>query len=134
MKRIFNLNLNELDELVGILPKSGVIILQGDLASGKTTLVKAIVKAHGIDADVTSPTFSVMQSYGDKIFHYDIYQSGFEGILKNGLFENLLEDGLHLVEWGDESLQKMLAKFGEKYIKIIISPSANGRKYEVYGA
>ena len=134
MKRIFNLNLNDLDELVGILPKSGVIILQGDLASGKTTLVKAIVKAHGIDADVTSPTFSVMQSYGDKIFHYDIYQSGFEGILKNGLFENLLEDGLHLVEWGDESLQKMLAKFGEKYIKIIISPSANGRKYEVYGA
>ena len=116
------------------MPKSGVIILQGDLASGKTTLVKAIVKAHGIDADVTSPTFSVMQSYGDKIFHYDIYQSGFEGILKNGLFENLLEDGLHLVEWGDESLQKMLAKFGEKYIKIIISPSANGRKYEVYGA
>ena len=134
MKQIFNLNLNELDELVGFLPKSGVIILQGDLASGKTTLVKAIVKAHGIDADVTSPTFSVMQSYGDKIFHYDIYQSGFEGILKNGLFENLLEDGLHLVEWGDESLQKMLAKFGEKYIKIIISPSANGRKYEVYSA
>ena len=134
MKQDFDLNLNELDELVGILPKSGVIILQGDLASGKTTLVKAIVKAHGIDADVTSPTFSVMQSYGDKIFHYDIYQSGFEGILKNGLFENLLEDGLHLVEWGDESLQKMLAKFGEKYIKIIISPSANGRKYEVYGA
>ncbi|WP_169785184.1 tRNA (adenosine(37)-N6)-threonylcarbamoyltransferase complex ATPase subunit type 1 TsaE [Campylobacter curvus] len=134
MKRIFNLNLNDLDELVGILPKSGVIILQGDLASGKTTLVKAIVKAHGIDADVTSPTFSVMQSYGDKIFHYDIYQSGFEGILKNGLFENLLEDGLHLVEWGDESLEKMLAKFGEKYVKIIISPSANGRKYEVYGA
>ncbi len=134
MRRIFNLNLNELDELVGILPKSGVIILQGDLASGKTTLVKAIVKAHGIDADVTSPTFSVMQSYGDKIFHYDIYQSGFEGILKNGLFENLLEDGLHLVEWGDDSLENLLAKFGEKYIKIIISPSANGRKYEVYGA
>lgn len=134
MKRIFNLNLNDLDELVGILPKSGVIILQGDLASGKTTLVKAIVKAHGIDADVTSPTFSVMQSYGDKIFHYDIYQSGFEGILKNGLFENLLEDGLHLVEWGDESLEKMLTKFGEKYVKIIISSSANGRKYEVYGA
>ena len=134
MKLDFDLNLNELDELVQILPKSGVIILQGDLASGKTTLVKAIVKAHGIDAEVTSPTFSVMQSYGDRIFHYDIYQSGFEGILKNGLFENLLEEGLHLVEWGDESLEKMLAKFGEKYVKIIISPSTNGRKYEVYGA
>jgi len=134
MRRIFNLNLNELDELVGILPKSGVIILQGDLASGKTTLVKAIVKAHGIDADVTSPTFSVMQSYGDKIYHYDIYQNRLDAILQNGLFENLLEEGLHLVEWGDERLEKALENLGEKCVKVIISPSEKGRKYEVYGA
>ena len=121
-----NLGLGELSEVVKILPQSGVGILQGNLASGKTTLVKAIVKARGIDAEVTSPTFSVMQSYGDKIYHYDIYQ--------NGLFENLLEDGLHLVEWGDERLEKALANLGEKCVKVVISPSQKGRKYEVYGA
>ena len=41
-----NLGLDELNELVKILPKSGVVILQGNLASDKTTLIKAIVKAH----------------------------------------------------------------------------------------
>jgi hydrolase, P-loop family len=132
--REFNLELNELDKLVEILPLEGIIILQGDLAAGKTTLVKQIVKFRGINANVTSPTFSVMQSYDDKIFHYDIYQNGFEAILKNGLFENLLEDGLHLVEWGDEKMEKMLEKYRIKFIKIRISQSKNSRKYEVYGA
>ena len=90
--------------------------------------------AGGIDTEVTSPTFSVMQSYGDKIYHYDIYQNGLDAILQNGLFENLLEEGLHLVEWGDERLEKALANLGEKCVKVVISPSQKGRKYEVYGA
>lgn len=134
MKREFVLNLSELDRLVEILPKEGVIILKGDLASGKTTLVKAIAKAKGIDSDVTSPTFSVMQGYENNVFHYDIFQNGFDGILKNGLFENFFEEGLHLVEWGDDELEEMLKKFDIAYVKIIISPHENGRKYEVYGA
>ena len=49
--------------------KSGVVLLSGDLASGKTTLVKAIIKAHGIEESVTSPTFSLMQIYGKDIYH-----------------------------------------------------------------
>lgn len=134
MKREFILNLNELDELAKILPKEGVVILRGDLASGKTTLVKAIAKACGIDSDVTSPTFSVMQGYENNVFHYDIFQNGFEGILKNGLFENFFEEGLHLVEWGDDELEDMLKKFNIAYVKILITPHERGRKYEVFGA
>ena len=57
---VFELLENELNELVRVLPKSGVVLLSGDLASGKTTLVKAIIKAHGIEDSVTSPTFSLM--------------------------------------------------------------------------
>ncbi|QKF92268.1 tRNA (adenosine(37)-N6)-threonylcarbamoyltransferase complex ATPase subunit type 1 TsaE [Campylobacter sp. CCUG 57310] len=134
MKKEFILNLDELDELIKILPREGVIILKGDLASGKTTLVKAIAKAHGVNSDVTSPTFSVMQGYENGIFHYDIYQNGFEGIIKNGLFENFFEEGLHLVEWGDDELENMLNKFNIDYIKICITPHEKGRKYEVCGA
>ena len=69
---VFELLENELNELVRVLPKSGVVLLSGDLASGKTTLVKAIIKAHDIDESVTSPTFSLMQIYGKDIYHYDI--------------------------------------------------------------
>ncbi|MDO5046183.1 tRNA (adenosine(37)-N6)-threonylcarbamoyltransferase complex ATPase subunit type 1 TsaE [Campylobacter sp.] len=134
MKREFILNLNELGELIKILPKEGVIILKGDLASGKTTLVKAIAKAHGVSSSVTSPTFSVMQGYENGIFHYDIYQNGFEGIVKNGLFENFFEEGLHLVEWGDDELERMLDKFDINYIKICISVEGDKRRYEVFGA
>ena len=89
---------DEISRLVQALPKSGIIVLIGDLASGKTTLARAIVRAHGLDEHVSSPTFSIMQNYGE-IYHYDIYSGGCEGIIKNGLFENLFEEGLHLIEW-----------------------------------
>ncbi|MGG7073403.1 tRNA (adenosine(37)-N6)-threonylcarbamoyltransferase complex ATPase subunit type 1 TsaE [Campylobacter sp. 9BO] len=124
-------NLDEIYKVVELLPEQGVVILQGNLASGKTTLVKAVAKFHGITEDVTSPTFSVMQSYEDRIFHYDIYQNGIDALLANGLFENLLEDGLHLVEWGDERLENLLKKYELKYTKIIIKTIENAREYEV---
>ncbi|MGG7048170.1 MULTISPECIES: tRNA (adenosine(37)-N6)-threonylcarbamoyltransferase complex ATPase subunit type 1 TsaE [unclassified Campylobacter] len=124
-------NLDEIYKVVELLPEQGVVILQGNLASGKTTFVKALAKFHGITEDVTSPTFSVMQSYEDRIFHYDIYQNGIDALLANGLFENLLEDGLHLVEWGDERLENLLKKYELKYTKIIIKTIENAREYEV---
>ena len=64
---VFELLENELNELVRVLPKSGVVLLSGDLASGKTTLVKAIIKAHGIDESVTSPTFLPLRHLSDRI-------------------------------------------------------------------
>lgn len=130
MSKKFNLKLNKLDTLISILPKNGIIILNGDLASGKTTLVKSIVKYHGIDLTVTSPTFSVMQNYG-QIYHYDIYQNGIDGIKTNGLFENFFEEGLHIVEWGDELLIKILKKYELDVCVVKISGNGNKRTYEV---
>ncbi|OCR95152.1 tRNA (N6-adenosine(37)-N6)-threonylcarbamoyltransferase complex ATPase TsaE [Campylobacter fetus subsp. testudinum] len=130
MLKRFELGKDELDLIVKELPKSGVIVLQGDLASGKTTLVKSIVKSAGIDENVSSPTFSVMQNYGN-IYHYDIYQNGIESIKKNGLFENFFEDGLHIVEWGDENLIDMLNKYEIKVCVVKISVLNDKRTYEV---
>lgn len=106
---------NELESLCELLPKDGILFLRGTLASGKTTLVQKLAEFKGVEAKITSPTFSLMQIYtdknGKKIYHYDIYQKGLVGLLQNGLFENFFEEGLHLVEWGDENLQKELEKF-----------------------
>ncbi|MSN96759.1 tRNA (adenosine(37)-N6)-threonylcarbamoyltransferase complex ATPase subunit type 1 TsaE [Campylobacter sp. FMV-PI01] len=124
------LGLNELSKIVEILPKDGIILLKGNLASGKTTLVKEIAKIYGFNQNICSPTFSIMQNY-DKIYHYDIYQYGSERILQNGLFENLFEDGLHLIEWADEGLERMLKKFNLPYCTVEIEILNNKRNYKV---
>ncbi len=59
----FILGIDELVNLVQKLPKNGIIILKGNLASGKTTLVKEIAKFNGFDGVVNSPTFSIMQNW-----------------------------------------------------------------------
>ncbi len=119
------------------MPDCGIIFLKGDLASGKTSLVQAFAKFKGIKESVNSPTFSIMQSYEGqnnfKLFHYDIYQNGFKVLLENGLFENFLENGLHLVEWGDEELKRCLNAFDIEVLSIEISllKDENKRKYEL---
>ena len=87
----------------------GVVILKGDLAAGKTTLVKAVVKALGVSDEVTSPTFSLQQCYGDFIYHYDIYNHGLEHFISLGMLEELDKKGLHFVEWGDDKLIEILS-------------------------
>jgi len=133
--KTYNLELEELhilvDDVVEKFP-SGIVILRGDLASGKTTFVKAIVKKMGIDSDVTSPTFSLQQCYGDKIFHYDIYNHGLEHFISLGMLEELDKDGLHFVEWGDAELEKILVNAGLDVLVIEIEKSSQkSREYRV---
>jgi len=86
----------------------GVVILKGDLAAGKTTLVKAVVKALGGSDEVTSPTFSLQQVYDNNIYHYDLYNHGLEHFISLGMLEELEKEGLHFIEWGDDELIKIL--------------------------
>lgn len=110
----------------------GVIILKGDLAAGKTTLVKAIVKAMGIEDAVTSPTFSLQQCYGENIYHYDMYNKGLEHFISLGMLEELDKEGLHFVEWGDDDLVQILEDAGILTTVIeIIKISDDEREYKV---
>jgi len=123
MKNRYILGLDELHILVSDVIKdfkSGVIILRGDLASGKTTFVKAMAKELGYSDDVTSPTFSLQQCYGDNIFHYDIYNHGVEHFISLGMLEELDKDGLHFIEWGDDKLEAILKSVGIDMMSIKI--------------
>ena len=134
----YELSLDELHILVSDIYKdfkSGVVILQGDLASGKTTLVKAFALHLGLDDEVTSPTFSLQQCYSDKLFHYDIYNHGVEHFISLGLLEELEKDALHLVEWGDDTLIDILNSAGIDTLVIKITKTDNNtRIYEVKDA
>jgi tRNA threonylcarbamoyladenosine biosynthesis protein TsaE len=99
-------------KLVQLLPPPQLLILRGDLGTGKTTLVKGIAQA--LDAadpdEVTSPTFTLLHEYDGsldgnpvKLFHLDVYRLEGERQLETlGLDELLTPDALVLVEWGEK--------------------------------
>jgi len=126
---------NELHKLVDEFLSQfsqGVVILKGDLASGKTTLVKEFAKHFGIHDKVTSPTFSLQHRYADKVFHYDLYNKGFEHFLSLGMLEELEKDGLHFVEWGTQELESVLRDAGIAYATIDIEKTSfDKREYRV---
>ena len=135
MKQTFTCKLNGVDTVASILMESlhdgGIVLLQGNLAAGKTTLVQSLAKALHVKENISSPTFSVMQNYEDRLFHYDIYQVGTDGFLHQGLLEQLTEDGIHVIEWADEAFIKMLDGVGLDYIIVRIEPRGESRYYEV---
>ncbi len=116
------------EQIAKSLPDGGVVILQGTLASGKTTLTQAFAKYLGLDEPVTSPTFSLQQCYGDRLFHYDIYNHGLDHFLSLGMLEELEKSGYHLIEWGDESLATILKSAQIPAINVKITKSDENRR------
>lgn len=106
-----------------------IVLLRGDLASGKTTFVKNYVASLGLDDLVTSPTFSIQSIYSDEIFHYDIYNKTIEEFIALGLLEEFEKDGIHFVEWADEKLEKLLKSYGYNVMLLEIKKCDDKRQY-----
>lgn len=77
-----------------------VILLEGPLGAGKTTLVRGVLEGLGFDGPVRSPTFNLIQTFetDPPVMHADLYRlSGAGGV---GL-EDYLDSHLCLIEWPD---------------------------------
>jgi tRNA threonylcarbamoyladenosine biosynthesis protein TsaE len=111
--------------------KNMVVLLRGDLASGKTTFVKSFVATMGCDDLVTSPTFSLQSCYGDNIFHYDVYNKTLGEFISLGMIEEFEKEGIHFIEWGDEALEKLLDEYGFQHITITIKKLEEMREYTI---
>jgi tRNA threonylcarbamoyladenosine biosynthesis protein TsaE len=127
-------SLNEINEVVYTLKseinnRDIVVLLQGDLASGKTTLVKHYVKSLGLDDEVLSPTFSIQSIYGDKIYHYDVYNKTLEEFISLGLLEEFEKSGIHFVEWGSGELKEILDDYGFEVLVVKINKKDERREY-----
>jgi len=122
-----------ISEILAIINSpNGILLLEGDLASGKTTFVKEFVKFFEIDDEVTSPTFNIQNIYGTNIYHYDIYQKGLDEFIQLGFLDMLVENGYHLIEWGNEELAKLLKMYDFKFFHIkITAPESSYRIYQV---
>jgi len=89
---------------VGALLRAGdVVVLDGDLGTGKTVLAKGIAVGLGITAPVVSPTFTVVREYDAEIplVHVDVYRlDHLQELHDLGLDDLLGGDAVTLVEWG----------------------------------
>ena len=136
MQKTFELELDKIDELsfylIELLKNENyIVILRGDLASGKTTLVKNYLKALNLDDLVTSPTFSLQALYSNNIFHYDVYNKTLNEFISLGMLEEFEKEGTHFVEWGDEKLENLLKDYGYNVILIEIQKKENKRLYKI---
>ena len=95
-------------QLASQLTPPKIVLLRGDLGTGKTTLVKGI--AEGFHAasqeDVTSPTFTLVHEYRGpeaSLFHIDLYRVDTPRQLETlGLDDLISENSVLLIEWGEK--------------------------------
>lgn len=81
------------------------IALEGDLGAGKTTLVRAVLRALGVTGTVPSPTFTLVQHYETRppVSHYDLYRIADPLELDELGMDDALIDGCALIEWPDRA-------------------------------
>lgn len=104
------------EALAALLERGDLILLRGDLGVGKTTLARALIKGklagHGLDDDVPSPTFTLVQSYETPdllLTHVDLYRIDNPDELEELGLGEALDDGAVLVEWPQKAEATMTA-------------------------
>ncbi len=106
-----------------------VIVLSGDLGAGKTTFTKGLAKALGVESEVTSPTFTIMNVYEEgrlKLNHLDMYRIEHEDDLYElGVEDAIGGDTVTVIEWNK------LTSLGDKVIYIDVTVDKKNRKFNV---
>lgn len=114
------------------LKQGDVIIMQGDLGSGKTFFAKGVGLGLNVNETVISPTFNIVRCYFNgtlPFYHIDAYR--LEGCNQDiGLDEYLEGDGVCLVEWPEFIKDIIPSDYLEINIKIL---GNNSRKYDFIG-
>jgi tRNA threonylcarbamoyladenosine biosynthesis protein TsaE len=113
--------------------KNKIILLNGDLGSGKTTFVKSFVTRFGIDeSKVSSPTFTIAKIYENervKILHMDLYRLSSEEELYYIGFEDMKNDSdIILIEW-PKLAKNFLVSYCEIFFEFV---DMNHRNLKIY--
>lgn len=96
-----------------------LLLLNGDLGAGKTTLTQGLGRALGIKRPVKSPTFTIVREYREAklpLFHMDFYRLETDDLSSIDLNGYLGEPGLVVIEWP----QLIMRDLPDRYLQLII--------------
>lgn len=86
------------------LKKGDIIVLTGDLGSGKTKLTEGILTYFGLEKEISSPTFTIVNEYYTdnlNLYHFDVYRLEEEEEFSAIGGEEYFEKGASIIEWGE---------------------------------
>lgn len=91
-------------QLASVLKRQDVIVLTGDLGSGKTKFTEGILSYWGLENEISSPTFTIVNEYQKddvNIYHFDVYRLEDSSEFYEIGGEEYFENGICLIEWGE---------------------------------
>ena len=89
------------EQVAAKLNAGDIILYEGDMGAGKTHFTKGIAKYLGIDDEITSPTFALVNEYDGALplFHFDLYRITSEEDLYGMGFDEYVDSGYCIAEW-----------------------------------
>jgi len=132
MKKQLLSNLEEINpiaqELCEQVQVARIMTFAGNLGTGKTTLIQHICSILGVEGEVSSPSFGLVNEYQgeeEQIFHFDLYRlKSMEEALDIGLLEYLDSGSICLIEW-PEIASELLP---EETISVILAHEGEGKR------
>ena len=118
------------------LPDGSVVAMFGELGAGKTAFTRGLAAGMGINCDVSSPTFALVNEYRGTertLYHFDMYRiSGWDDLYSTVYFDYLEAGGCLIIEWS-ENIEAVLP---QDCIRVTISKTenCNERIIEITGA
>jgi len=111
----------------GLKPGS-VVALYGELGAGKTAFVRGIAKGLKVEANVKSPSFTIINEYKGgslPLYHIDLYRlEGKESIEHLGLEEYVYSNGVCVIEWAERAEHVL----PENAVKVVLLYDGDGRR------
>lgn len=93
-----------------VLKKGDVIAYKGGLGAGKTTFTRGLAMGAGLEDEVYSPTFALINEYaGDvNIYHFDMYRiENTDDLETTGFFDYPMEDSIFVIEWSENIIDAL---------------------------
>ncbi len=124
-------SIDELSEKVRVLKQylpKGVILFDGEMGAGKTTIISELCRQLEIEDEPSSPTYSIVNEYYSKahgtLYHFDCYRlESEEEALDIGIEDYLYSGNYCFVEWGDR-IEKLLP---ENYVRVSVQAKEEHR-------